>query len=190
MVAGSGAAAGPGGRASPPVDAALERVAPSRRNRSCTSLPRGISSRRRAAARRSCPTRHSRASRAAATSTAPHDGPPKMPSRKTSSRSAVSASRFETRYFASSSVGVEDLGDEPLVERAQALDLLAGQRLGGHDPDTGLVFAQVARHAHQRARRSRARRRRRRSPGSRRGSPGRSSRSAPAGSPGCRTGTA
>ena len=45
---------------------------------------------------------------------------------------------------------VEDLRDEPLVERAQALDQLAGERLGGHDPDARLVLAQVARHAHQR----------------------------------------
>ena len=46
---------------------------------------------------------------------------------------------------------VEDLRDEALVERAEALDLLAGQWLGGHDPHARLVLAQVARHAHQRA---------------------------------------
>ena len=95
-------------------------------------------------------TSSSAASRAAATRTAPHDGPAKMPSRKTSSRSAAIASRFETRYFASMQRRVEDLRDEALVERAQALDLLAGQRLGGHDPHARLVLAQVARHAHQR----------------------------------------
>ena len=50
-------------------------------------------------------------------------------------------------------VGSKISGHEPLVERAQALDLLAGQRLGGDDPDARLVLAQVARHAHQRARR-------------------------------------
>src|SRR6185369_9887692 len=39
------------------------------------------------------------ASRAAATSTAPHDGPPKIPSLNTRSRSAAIASRLDTRYL-------------------------------------------------------------------------------------------
>src|SRR6188508_3893572 len=59
------------------------------------------------------PERILRASRAAATSTAPHDGPPKMPSRKTSSRSAVSASMFDTRYLASSRSGSRTSGMKP-----------------------------------------------------------------------------
>ena len=90
------------------------------------------------------------ATRAAATITAPQDGPAKIPSRKTSSRSAAIESSFETRYFASMQVRLEDLRDEALVERAQALDLLAGQRLDRDDPDARLLLAEVARDAHQR----------------------------------------
>src|SRR4051794_29153481 len=59
------------------------------------------------------PERILRASRAAATRTAPHDGPPKMPSRKTSSRRAVSESMFDTRYFASSRSGSRISGMNP-----------------------------------------------------------------------------
>ena len=81
------------------------------------------------------------ASRAAATSTAPHDGPPKIPSRSTRSRSAAIASRFADEVLRVEHRRVEDLGHEPVVERAQALDLLAGQRLGGDDPDARLVLA-------------------------------------------------
>ena len=85
---------------------------------------------------------------------------------------------------------VEDLGHEPLVERAQALDVLAGQRLRGDDPRPRLVLAAGSARRPSASRTCPARRRTRRSPGSRRGSRGRSSRSAPAGWPGCRTGRA
>ena len=44
---------------------------------------------------------------------------------------------------------VEDLRDEPLVERAQALDILPGQRLGGEHPDRRLGPPEEAGHAHQ-----------------------------------------
>ena len=91
-----------------------------------------------------------RASRAAATSTAPHDGPPKIPSRKTRSRRAAIESMFDDEVLRVEQRRIEDLGDEPLVERAQALDLLAGKRLGCDDPDARLVLAQVPRDAHQR----------------------------------------
>src|SRR6478735_5505080 len=53
------------------------------------------------------------ATRAAATMTAPHDGPAKIPSRKTSSRRAAIASRFETRYFASMNDGSRISGMKP-----------------------------------------------------------------------------
>ena len=102
-----------GDRRSPPVDAALERLLHLVEVRARTCRPRGTSSRRRAAARRSSRTSIVCASRAAATSTAPHDGPAKMPSRKTRSRSAAIASRFETRYFASSSAGSKISGMKP-----------------------------------------------------------------------------
>ena len=85
---------------------------------------------------------------------------------------------------------VEDLGHEPLVERAQPLDVLAGQRLGGVDPDARLALAGRSARRPSACRRSPARPRRRRPPGSRPGSPGRSSRSGLAGWPGCRTGRA
>ena len=46
---------------------------------------------------------------------------------------------------------VVQLGDEALVEVAQAVDQLAVPRLGGDDPHLGLVLAEVAADAHQRA---------------------------------------
>ena len=175
---------------SPPVDAALEGVlhlVEVRRERAGREvLPAAVGEQRDDRAGR--PSRA--ASRAAATRTAPHDGPAKMPSRKTRSRSAAIASRFETRYFASISAGSKISGTNPSSSERRPWTVLAGEWLGGDDPDARLVLAQVARHAHQRPGRARGRRRRRRSPGSRRGSPGRSSRSGPAGWPGCRTGTA
>ena len=42
-------------------------------------------------------------------------------------------------------LGLEQLRDEALVERAQALDLFPGERLGRDDPDARLVLAQVPR---------------------------------------------
>src|SRR3954465_8140870 len=59
------------------------------------------------------PDRIWRISRAAATSTAPEDGPAKMPSRKTRSRSAASDSRLETRNFATSTSGSRISGTKP-----------------------------------------------------------------------------
>src|SRR4029078_12825697 len=53
------------------------------------------------------------ASRAAATSTAPQNGPPKIPSRSTRSRSAAIASALLTRYFASSIDGSRISGTNP-----------------------------------------------------------------------------
>ena len=43
---------------------------------------------------------------------------------------------------------VVELRDEALVEVAQALHALAGARLGGHDPDLGLVLAEEPADAH------------------------------------------
>ena len=108
-------AAGPGPAVSrsPPVDAALERLlhlVEVRRERAGREvLPAAVGEQRDDRAR----TSSSAATRAAATSTAPHDGPAKMPSRKTSSRSAAIASRFETRYFASISDGSRISGMNP-----------------------------------------------------------------------------
>ena len=49
---------------------------------------------------------------------------------------------------------VEDLGRVAVLERAQAVDALAGQRLGGHDLQVGPVAAQPPGAAHQRAARA------------------------------------
>ena len=100
-------------RGSPPVDAAFEGVfhvvEVGRERAGREVLPAAVGEQRddRAA------TSSSSASRAAATSTAPHDGPAKIPSRNTSSRSAAMASRFETRYFASISDGSRISGTNP-----------------------------------------------------------------------------
>src|SRR5947207_9077236 len=45
---------------------------------------------------------------------------------------------------------IEDLRDEALIERTQALDQLAGEWLGGDDPDARLGAPQVSPDAHQR----------------------------------------
>ncbi len=49
---------------------------------------------------------------------------------------------------------VEDLGRVAVLERAQAVDALAGQRLGGDDLEVGPVAAQAAGAAHERAARA------------------------------------
>ncbi len=79
------------------------------------------------------------ATRAAATRIAPHDGPAKIPSRATSSRRAATASAVRDEVLPVEHARIEDLGHEPLLERAQALDRVAGQRLGGVDPDPRLA---------------------------------------------------
>ncbi|BFO21905.1 hypothetical protein SHKM778_82930 [Streptomyces sp. KM77-8] len=45
--------------------------------------------------------------------------------------------------------GVVQLGDEALVEVAQAVDEVVVARFGGDDPDVGLVLAQIAADAHE-----------------------------------------
>ena len=77
--------------------------------------------------------------------------PAKMPSSSSSSRTRRTASRGPTEKRESISDGVVELGDEALVEVAQAVDELAVARLGGDDPDVGLVLAEEAADAHQRA---------------------------------------
>ena len=140
---------------SPPADAALERVlhlvevAGERAGRQV--LPAAVGQQRDDRAARPS----SAATRAAATRTAPDDGPAKMPSRSTRSRSAAIASRLRHEVLRVEQRRVEDLGHEPLVERAQALDLLAGQRLGRDDPDARLVLAQVRGRRPSASRRSR-----------------------------------
>ena len=91
------------------------------------------------------------ASRAAATSTAPDDGPANNALSSRRGPGALPRRRgSRTRYFASSTGRVEDLGHEALLERPQAQKLLPGERLRGDDPDARPVLAQVAPGAHQR----------------------------------------
>ena len=130
---------------------------PSRRGRARTCRRTGTSSPPSGSSATIVPASMRFASRAAATSTAPHDGPANTPSLNTRSRSAATASRFDTRYFASSTRRIEDLGDEALLERPQALDVLARQRLRGDDPHARPPLAEVPPGAHQRPRRPEAR---------------------------------
>ena len=65
---------------------------------------------------------------------APVEMPAKMPSSSSSSRTRRTASRGPTENRESISDGVVQLGDEALVEVAQAVDQLAVARLGGDDP--------------------------------------------------------
>ena len=75
--------------------------------------------------------------------------PAKMPSTSSSSRTRRTASRGPTEKRASISDCVVQLGDEALVEVAQAVDQLAVPRLGRDDPHLGLVLAEEPADAHQ-----------------------------------------
>ena len=127
--------------ASPPAHPALEVVLHLVERRGRTCRPRGTSSRRRGGARRSC-RRPSAAPRAP-----PRPAPPRTTARRRSpSRDDELAERrhgvaVRDEVLRVEHRRVEDLGHEPVVERAQALDLLARQRLGGDDPDARLVLA-------------------------------------------------
>ena len=120
----------------------------------------------------------------------PTTAPAKMPSRKTRSRSAAIASRFETRNFPSSSDGSKISGTKPSSSERRPWTVLARQRLGGVDPDARLgARAGSARRPSACRRCPRPATKTSISGQSARIS-GRSSPRGPAGWPGCRTGRA
>ena len=174
-------------RGSPP-DGRLHRL-PRRRRRPRTA-PRGTSSRRRRGRRRRRPRRARRRASGRRGRPRPAETPAKIPSASSSARRPCDRLLVRDEHLPVELRDVEDRRHVAVLERAQAHHRIARQRLGGRDDDVRERLAQPRAGPHQRAAGAepgdedvdaveRLRRSRRRCP-----------RSARAGSPRSRTGTA